>query len=140
FLLRLGCGARFGLRAGSGFRTGHGGDLRDPQPRDRLTLHLGGSQGFHGIVMATDIVIESSSRHTAMRRVIMGILLRPGTLFAAVFLIILLFLAVFGPSIVHYSPTTSNVANALQPPGAEHWAGTDQLGRDVLTRVIVATR
>lgn len=70
----------------------------------------------------------------------MGILLRPGTLFAAVFLIILLFLAVFGPSIVHYSPTTSNVANALQPPGAEHWAGTDQLGRDVLTRVIVATR
>ncbi len=29
---------------------------------------------------------------------------------------------------------------ALQPPSAAHWAGTDQLGRDLLSRIIAATR
>ncbi len=49
-------------------------------------------------------------------------------------------LALFGPSIAPYDPLASNAARALQPPSAAHWFGTDQLGRDILSRVIVATR
>ena len=39
-----------------------------------------------------------------------------------------------------YDPLASNTAAALKPPSAAHWFGTDQLGRDVFSRVIVATR
>lgn len=46
----------------------------------------------------------------------------------------------FGPQIAPYDPLASNTAQALKPPNAQHWFGTDQLGRDVFSRVIVATR
>ena len=39
-----------------------------------------------------------------------------------------------------YDPVASNVPSALQPPSAAHWAGTDQLGRDILSRILAATR
>ena len=41
-----------------------------------------------------------------------------------------------GPSIVPYDPLASNTNAALQGPSASHWFGTDQLGRDVLSRMI----
>jgi len=49
-------------------------------------------------------------------------------------------LAIVGPAIAPFDPLASDTNNALQPPSPEHWFGTDQLGRDVLSRVIVATR
>lgn len=62
------------------------------------------------------------------------------TAFAFGLLVLIVFAAVFGPSIVPYDPLASNTAQALKPPSAAHWFGTDQLGRDILSRVIVATR
>ncbi|QHJ00045.1 ABC transporter permease subunit [Xylophilus rhododendri] len=62
----------------------------------------------------------------------------PLTAVAAVGVAILCVLAVAGPWIVPYNPTASDVAIALQAPSAAHWAGTDQLGRDVLSRTVVA--
>jgi peptide/nickel transport system permease protein len=56
-----------------------------------------------------------------------------------VFVLIVL-AAILGPSLVPYDPLASNTAAALQPPSAEHWFGTDQLGRDIFSRVVVATR
>src|SRR5215472_12892245 len=49
-------------------------------------------------------------------------------------------LALLGPFIAPYDPLASDTAAALKPPSLAHWFGTDQLGRDVLSRVIVATR
>lgn len=57
----------------------------------------------------------------------------------SLFLLIVL-LALFGPWLAPYDPLATNVANALKPPNWEHLFGTDHLGRDVLSRVIVATR
>jgi peptide/nickel transport system permease protein len=48
--------------------------------------------------------------------------------------------AIFGTAIAPYDPLASNSELALQPPSGAHWFGTDQLGRDVLSRVIVATQ
>jgi peptide/nickel transport system permease protein len=64
----------------------------------------------------------------------------PITGFAFALFVLIVILAVFGPDIVPYNPLASSTAEALQPPNAHHWFGTDQLGRDVFSRVIVATR
>ncbi|NBS64033.1 MAG: ABC transporter permease [Betaproteobacteria bacterium] len=64
----------------------------------------------------------------------------PVTLFAALLFALLVVLAIAGPAIAPYDPLASNAAAALQPPSAQHWFGTDALGRDMLSRVIVATR
>ena len=57
----------------------------------------------------------------------------------ALFLLIVL-AALFGPFLVPHDPLASNTAFALKPPSATFWFGTDQLGRDMFSRVIVATR
>lgn len=48
--------------------------------------------------------------------------------------------ALIGPYIVPYDPLASDTAATLQAPSWQHWFGTDQLGRDIFSRVIVATR
>src|SRR5437764_983928 len=62
------------------------------------------------------------------------------TAFAFALLIVIVFAALFGPYIVPYDPLASDTAAALKPPSSAHWFGTDQLGRDIFSRVIVATR
>jgi len=64
----------------------------------------------------------------------------PVTAFAAVGLCVLACLAIFSAGIMPYDPIVSDVPNAMQGPSWAHWAGTDQLGRDVLSRTIAATR
>jgi len=61
-----------------------------------------------------------------------------GLAFALFVLIVLA--ALLGPYIVPYDPLASDTAAALKPPSLAHWFGADQLGRDVFSRVIVATR
>jgi peptide/nickel transport system permease protein len=53
---------------------------------------------------------------------------------------VLIAVGIFAPWLAPYDPIASNVANALMPPSWAHWAGTDQLGRDVFSRIIVATQ
>jgi peptide/nickel transport system permease protein len=64
----------------------------------------------------------------------------PVNLVALLLLVALLVCAVLGPWIAPYDPIATNTAMALRPPSTTHWFGTDQLGRDVFSRVIVATR
>jgi peptide/nickel transport system permease protein len=64
----------------------------------------------------------------------------PVTSFAFAVFLLLLLAALFGPQMVPYDPLASNTAQTLKPPNAQHWFGTDQLGRDVFSRVTVATR
>ncbi len=64
----------------------------------------------------------------------------PVTGFAFALFVLIVIAAVFGPYLVPYDPLASNTLVALKPPSAQHWFGTDQIGRDVFSRVIVATR
>jgi peptide/nickel transport system permease protein len=48
--------------------------------------------------------------------------------------------ALIGPYIVPYDPLASDTVASLKPPSLAHWFGTDQLGRDIFSRVVVATR
>ena len=62
------------------------------------------------------------------------------TAFAFGLLVLIVIAAIVGPSLVPHDPLASDTAAALKPPSAHHWFGTDQLGRDIFSRVIVATR
>jgi peptide/nickel transport system permease protein len=48
--------------------------------------------------------------------------------------------ALFGAHLVPYDPYSGDLLNTLGPPSADNWFGTDQLGRDVFSRVIVGAR
>jgi peptide/nickel transport system permease protein len=48
--------------------------------------------------------------------------------------------ALFGPSLVPLDPYADDLLNALSPPSSDNWFGTDQLGRDIFSRVIVGAR
>lgn len=57
-----------------------------------------------------------------------------------VFIGLLTFVAIFGPWLVPYNPIETDMSSGLQPPSAQHWFGTDQLGMDIFSRVIVGAR
>ncbi len=65
---------------------------------------------------------------------------RPAALFGLIVFCIFLILAVFGPWIAPYDYAAQDVALRLKPPSWSHPCGTDQFGRDVLSRIIVGTR
>jgi peptide/nickel transport system permease protein len=64
----------------------------------------------------------------------------PVTGLATALFVLIVLAAILGPSTVPYDPLASDTQAALQPPSAAHWFGTDQLGRDIFSRVVVATR
>ena len=64
----------------------------------------------------------------------------PVTFLAFALLAGMMVIAVFGPAIVPHDPLATLADKAMKPPSLEHWFGTDQLGRDVFSRVIIATR
>lgn len=54
--------------------------------------------------------------------------------------IIMIIIAIFAPSIATHDPYETNVMESLLPPSAQHWFGTDKIGRDVFSRVIYGAR
>jgi peptide/nickel transport system permease protein len=65
---------------------------------------------------------------------------RPIALVGLALLVIVLFAAIFAPWIAPYDPQDMNPMIRLSPPDAVHWFGTDQFGRDTLSRVIYSSR
>lgn len=55
-------------------------------------------------------------------------------------MVLLLTVVVFAPWLAPYGPGAQDLISRLQPPSAEHWLGTDHLGRDVLSRLMVGGR
>ena len=58
----------------------------------------------------------------------------------AAVVLVLFVLSFLAPFITPYDPDAIDAYRVLLPPNAEHWFGTDELGRDVLTRVIFGAR
>lgn len=53
---------------------------------------------------------------------------------------LLLVLAIFAPMVAPFNPYDTDARNGLQEPSADHWLGTDQIGRDVMSRLIFGSR
>ncbi|BCG86838.1 MULTISPECIES: ABC transporter permease [unclassified Mesorhizobium] len=69
-----------------------------------------------------------------------ALLADPFTCVALILVTGFLVTALFAPFLAPYSPVKIDVLHKLQPPSAEHWFGTDHLGRDLLSRVIYGAR
>jgi peptide/nickel transport system permease protein len=85
---------------------------------------------------------SSPARHAPSRGAHLRYVLteNPVTLLAALLFCSLVVLALLGPWLAPYDPLATAPSKALQPPSAAHWFGTDALGRDILSRCIVAAR
>lgn len=69
-----------------------------------------------------------------------GLLADRFTCVALVLVVAFLATAAFAPWLAPYAPAKIDVLHKLQPPSAEHWLGTDHLGRDLLSRIIYGAR
>jgi len=54
--------------------------------------------------------------------------------------LLMVLVAIFAPLIAPYSATTQDLLNTLSAPSPQHWLGTDDLGRDILSRLIYGSR
>lgn len=61
-------------------------------------------------------------------------------LLSIVVLVIIMLSTVLAPVISPYDPLATEASNKLQPPSREHWMGTDDMGRDVFSRILYAGR
>lgn len=75
-----------------------------------------------------------------LRAIARDVVRRPGGAVAAAVIVLLVVVAVFAPLLAPQNPDAISVTNTLLPPSARHLLGTDSLGRDNLSRVILGTR
>lgn len=73
-------------------------------------------------------------------RVTLALLRNPLAVIGAAIVLVLVITAIFAPVIAPYSPIGQDLSARLMPPSTAHWMGTDELGRDIFSRVIHGSR
>ena len=90
---------------------------------------------------AETAVASTDVKHRSQRAETVALLLRnPLAMIAGLVLLALIAAALFGTALAPYGYNEVDVANRLQAPSATHWFGTDELGRDVFSRVVLGAR
>ncbi len=85
----------------------------------------------------------ASSREAAarqLRRTIRRFASRPLGMLGLGIVLLLVLVAVLAPWLATHSPLAQTLDRALEPPSAEHWFGTDELGRDIYSRIVHGSR
>jgi peptide/nickel transport system permease protein len=81
------------------------------------------------------VTLKPGMRSRAARRFLRD----PGTLLGSTLVLLLLLMALFAPLLAG-NPLEQDLSARLKPPGPQHFLGTDQLGRDVFSRVLIGSR
>lgn len=84
--------------------------------------------------------VLSDERFVAFKRSIRRLLRNRSATIGSVIVLFWLLIALLAPLIALYSPTAQRVTNRLKPPSAQHIFGTDELGRDIFSRVLYGAR
>lgn len=92
--------------------------------------------------MATEVETEPGGRPGASvgLRLLRRLIRNRAAGLSALFLLAVVILAVFAPWLAPYDPYETDLLARLEPPSAEHWFGTDELGRDVFSRIAYGGR
>ncbi len=86
---------------------------------------------------APQVIADDHRLADAFRHILYG---RISTSFALLVVLIFIFVAVFAPWLAPYDPLAQSILSINKNPSAAHWLGTDQFGRDVLSRMIYGSR
>ena len=89
---------------------------------------------------ATIPVEKAPPRRTVLRRVIAFAKRQPLGTLGLVLVLIFALAGVFADWLSPYNPTANDFAAMTEPPSWAHWLGTDQLGRDLLSRILFGAR
>src|SRR5258707_4978041 len=82
----------------------------------------------------------SDELESPSRRALCRLLQRKGAVAGLVVIAAFILLALFAPLIMPYDPIATSWSLVRKPPSAQHWFGTDDLGRDIFARVIFGAR
>jgi peptide/nickel transport system permease protein len=85
-------------------------------------------------------LLKTEAVETPLRRALRRLFRRKGAILGLAIIVLFLGLAVFAPLLTPYDPIVQSWTAVRKAPSALHWFGTDELGRDVLVRVIFGTR
>jgi peptide/nickel transport system permease protein len=91
-------------------------------------------------VLASPIAPAADELESPAQRALRRLFARKGAVAGLVVIAAFIVLAVFAPLIVPFDPLATSWTLVRKPPSALHWFGTDDLGRDILSRVIFGTR
>ncbi len=83
---------------------------------------------------------QKVKKNSASRAVFRRIIRNPSSIFGLALIILLCVTAILAPVLTKYSPTKIDMAGAFASPSLAHPAGTDDLGRDILTRLFYGGR
>jgi peptide/nickel transport system permease protein len=84
--------------------------------------------------------IEKTRRNTVWKRRLWLIRKSPLTLIGGAIMLIMLFLMIFSPWLVPHDPNALDLTARLQAPSLSHWFGTDEVGRDLFSRVLIGSQ
>jgi peptide/nickel transport system permease protein len=84
--------------------------------------------------------LSRRARLSGRGSLLVGVVRNPAGLLGLVIVTGLLVAAVFAPQIAPYDPSSLDVVHRLEAPSADHPLGTDQLGRDLLSRIVFGVR
>src|SRR5690348_11425318 len=97
--------------------------------------------------MAATVVVDRTEPSPATARapnmrvgVLRRLLRRPAALVGALVILAFVIVALFAPWIAPDDPIATSFATVRKAPSAAHWFGTDEIGRDVLSRVVFGAR
>ena len=88
------------------------------------------------LLLAPPMETADSPRARAVR----ALLLRKAAVFGLLLIVLFTGLALLAPLIAPYDPTAQSWANVRKAPSLAHWFGTDEVGRDVLSRLLYGAR
>lgn len=80
--------------------------------------------------------LQMKKPESVWKPVVESLLSNKGAMFGLAVIVVLVFIAFTGDRIAPYNPNASVMANSFQKPSMEHFFGTDQLGRDIFSRIL----
>lgn len=89
------------------------------------------------VVEPSHALAPEGPRFAVLRHIVLG---QPSTIMATIIIAIFIAVAALAPVIAPYDPLTQSYLKINAYPSSEHWLGTDQFGRDVLSRLIYGSR
>jgi peptide/nickel transport system permease protein len=92
------------------------------------------------VLAALPVASSQDELESPARRALRRLFKRKGAVIGLVAIATFILLAVFAPQVTPYDPIATSWTLVRKAPSAQHWFGTDDLGRDILTRVIFGAR